>query len=80
MNLRYRGLPLQGGVTPRQVSRMTAMGGTRTLGYTSDVTRRVPMDQAEEAAMASSWIKAGRSVAGIVIGYLVFVSGAWFVQ
>ncbi|QNP45553.1 hypothetical protein H9L14_13520 [Sphingomonas sediminicola] len=30
--------------------------------------------------MANSWVKAARSAAGIVIGYLVFVAGAWFVQ
>lgn len=29
---------------------------------------------------ASSWVKAVRSVAGIVIGYLIFVLGAWVVQ
>ena len=31
-------------------------------------------------ARASSWVKAARSVAGIVIGYLVFVAGAWLIQ
>lgn len=31
-------------------------------------------------AIAGSWVKATRSVAGIVIGYLIFVLGAWVVQ
>lgn len=31
-------------------------------------------------ARASSWVKATRSIAGIVIGYLTFVFGAWVVQ
>ena len=31
-------------------------------------------------ARTSSWVKAARSVAGVVIGYLVFVAGAWFIQ
>lgn len=29
---------------------------------------------------ASSWVNTTRSVAGIVIGYLIFVFGAWVVQ
>lgn len=31
-------------------------------------------------ARARSWVKATRSAAGIVIGYLIFVLGAWLVQ
>ncbi len=31
-------------------------------------------------ARATSWVKAARSVSGIVIGYLIFVLGAWVVQ
>lgn len=31
-------------------------------------------------AGANSWAKATRSVAGIVIGYLIFVFGAWIIQ
>jgi hypothetical protein len=31
-------------------------------------------------ARASIWFRTGRSIAGIVIGYVLFVAGAWVVQ